>query len=147
MILRGGFMIKIKVLKENVKLPKKEYDGDAGFDVYSLEDITLKPFDRYKFGLGFAVEFPDNYVMLVADKSGLAFNDGIITIGNVIDSRYRGEIHVVLINISNVTYQVKKCQKIAQIMLMSCYTEKIYDVVNQLSESERGSSGFGSTGL
>ena len=139
-------MIKIKIVNEKAITPKKAYMGDAGFDVYSLEDKTLYPLERYKFRLGFCVEFPENYVLMICDKSGLAVNYGLSTIANIIDSTYRGEIHVVMINLSENIVEIKQGQKIAQMLLLPCYTgQEIFEIEN-LSSSSRGSGGFGSTG-
>lgn len=139
-------MIKIKKIDEKVVLPKKAYIGDAGFDVYSIENKILNPLERYKFRLGFCVEFPENYVLMVCDKSGLAVNHGLSTIANIIDSTYRGEVHVVMINLSLDIVEIKQGQKIAQVLLLSCYTGQEIIEIESLSSSLRGTGGFGSTG-
>lgn len=140
-------MLKVKILKNDVKIPVKQKEGDAGFDVFSLETVELKPMEKHIFGLGFAVEFPLGYVLMVNEKSGMAINNGIMTIANIIDSGYRGEIHAILFNLSDVTINITIGQKIAQLLLLNCYTGKKLEVVDALSKSERGEAGFGSTGL
>ena len=139
-------MLKIKRLKDNIKFPIKMKEGDAGFDVFSTENITICPGERHKFPLGFALEFPFGNVVLIQEKSGMAINDGILTIGNIIDSGYRGECHVILFNSSQSSVYIKEGQKIAQLLLMPCYTGNKIIEVNELSKTERENNGFGSTG-
>lgn len=140
-------MLKVKLTKDDAKLPQKAFLGDAGFDVFTIESKTLNPLERYKFNLGLCVEFPTEHVLMVCDKSGIAVNQGLTTIANVIDSTYRGEIHVVIVNVSEHVVSVKKGQKIAQIVLLNCYTGTEVIKVESLPETLRGGSGFGSTGL
>jgi dUTP pyrophosphatase len=143
---RNNLMIKIKTLFEDVKPPQKSVYGDAGFDVFSRETKVLKPFERYRFKLGFCVEFPEGHVLMVNEKSGMALNNGLISIANVIDSQYRGEISAILVNLSELETEIKKDQKIAQILLMNCYTGTEIKIVEKLTETDRGEKGFGSTG-
>jgi len=138
-------LLKIKRLHKNVKLPIKAKEGDAGFDVFSNEKIMIGPGERHKFALGFALEFPSNNVVFIQEKSGMAVN-GILTMGNIIDSGYRGECHAILFNTSQKAITIEKEQKIAQMLLMPCYTGKEMIEVNELSETEREEDGFGSTG-
>lgn len=139
-------MFKVKKLYDDAKLPIKANNGDAGFDIFSRLNITLMPQERYKFPLGFALECPDGYMVLIQSKSGLADKNGILTIGNVIDSGYRGECHAILYNSSQQPVTFIEGQKIAQMILVPCYTDKNYVIVDNLSISERESNGFGSTG-
>ncbi|MBU0778260.1 dUTP diphosphatase [Patescibacteria group bacterium] len=138
-------MLKIKRLREDVKLPVKAREGDAGFDVFSTKEILIGPGETFKFPLGFALEFDPGNVVLIQEKSGMAVN-GILTIGNVIDSGYRGECHVILLNSSKLSSWIKMGQKIAQILLVPCYTGNEIVEVTELSDTERGGDGFGSTG-
>jgi len=141
-------MFKIKPLYEDTILPKKEHDGDAGHDIYNHSaDRVLVPGERFKFPLGFAMELPSGWVALIQGKSGLATDCGITTIGNVIDGNYRGQCHATLVNLGSECVEIKRGQKIAQMLIMPCYTSLSYIVVEELSESNRGSDGFGSTGL
>ena len=141
-------MFKIKMIHDGVKVPTKAYDGDAGFDVYSHSPtVTLGPGERYKFRLGFAMEFDEGFVALIQGKSGLAADNGICTIGNVIDSNYRGECHATLVNLGQASVTVRQHQKVAQMLIMPCYTGREYQVIEALSDTDRGAGGFGSTGL
>jgi dUTP pyrophosphatase len=141
-------MFKVQVLKDGC-LPTKAHNGDAGFDVYSASDldIMIGPGERYKFPVGIAIELPLGFMALVQGKSGLAAKDGITTIGNVIDSGYRGQVHAILLNTSQVSITIKPRQKLAQLIVIPCYTDYVFEVVNTLTESTRGADGFGSTGL
>ena len=138
-------MLKVKLINPNAFPPKKKYEGDAGFDVFAPYDFELRPGGIKKINLGFAVEFDPGNVLLVQTKSSLA-EIGIETIGNVIDSTYRGPIHVIMVNLSHEYRYFKKGQKIAQLILFKCYTGTKVEVVDELSKTERGSRGFGSTG-
>lgn len=140
-------MIRIKKLKKEALIPVKAYDGDAGFDVFSCEDVEISKFNHYKFALGLSVEIPENYVLIVAEKSGMASKFGIMTIGNIIDSTYRGEIHVIIKNVNDNSIFIKKGQKIAQLLLMPCYTGTSITEVEELTNTRRGDNGFGSTGI
>lgn len=137
--------LKIKKLHPNAKIPSYAHHGDAGFDLYVPEAITLQPGDRKTIPLGIAVEIPDGYVGLMFDKSSLSHKQGLKTFGNVIDSGYRGEIHAGLINQSTLAYTLEAGQKIIQMLIMPVMTVDIVEA-ETLSESERGAGNFGSTG-
>src|SRR3990167_8710593 len=89
--------MKIKLFNIYTKPPTKSHPGDAGFDVYSQENITLWPFiwNRHRFNLGFAIQGERGFEYRIEGRSGLAFKKGITTIGNIIDNGYRGEAHAV----------------------------------------------------
>ncbi len=137
--------VKIKKLDAEVKLPSYAHSGDAGLDLYSLEDYTLKRGERHIFFSGFALEFPDGYVAIVKDKSGLPKNYGLHTLGGVFDSGYRGEYNVNLINLGQEPYQIKKGDKIAQLLILPCERAE-FEETEELGESQRGEGRFGSTG-
>lgn len=137
--------IKIKRLSKKTALPKYAHSGDAGMDLYSLEDKILKSGERYNFSLGIAIEIPQNYVGLIWERSGLATREGVISLGGVIDSGYRGEIIVALWNLSRKTVKISQGERIAQLLIQPAIQAKIKQVKN-LSETKRGANGFGSTG-
>ena len=141
-----NFYLKVKKLKDSAKINEPAKLGDAGYDVFATECIELKPHERYNMPLGIAIEIPTGWVCLVNQKSGIAKNLGIDTIGNVIDSNYRGEIHAQIVNTSNETITVEKDKKIAQLVFVQHGTTSI-EYVDELSKTERGDTGFGSTGL
>ncbi|MCF7795965.1 dUTP diphosphatase [Patescibacteria group bacterium] len=138
--------LKVKIInKKYGKINKPAKHGDAGYDVFATKDIILKPHERYNMPLGIALEFPSDYVCVVNQKSGLANKYGIDTIGNVIDSGYRGEIHALIVNTSNKDIFIKAGQKIAQLLFLFWKEFNIL-YVDELTETDRGSNGFGSTG-
>lgn len=139
------FSLKVKKLNEDSKINEPAKDSDAGYDVFATKDIILRPQERYNMPLGIALEFPDDYFCQVNQKSGLSQKFGIDTIGNVIDAGYRGEIHAIVVNTSNETINIEKGQKIAQLVFIPFVKSNI-EFVNELTETERGSDGFGSTG-
>lgn len=137
--------IKIKKLHPDAVLPKYAHSGDAGMDLFSVEDLILKPNYRAKVKTGISIELPKGYVSLIWDKSGIA-SKGIKTMGGVIDCGYRGEYIVVLVNLSSENYEIKKGQKIAQVLIQKVENPKI-EIVEELSETSRGDGGFGSSGI
>ncbi|MCK5085398.1 dUTP diphosphatase [Candidatus Parcubacteria bacterium] len=142
-------MLKIKIQKtnEDVKTPNYAHEGDAGIDLYSSEDdYTLKPGEHKKFATGIKVEIPRGYVGLVWDKSGIALKHCIKIMGGVIDSTYRGEIAIILINLGLKDYKVEKNTKVAQMLFQRVEEAKIEEV-EDISNTQRGEGGFGSTGL
>jgi len=141
-------LVKIMPIYQDSKLPTKAHDGDAGFDVYNIDKPLILGFgERYRIPLGFAIEIPPGWVALIQEKSGLATNSGIMTIGNVIDSGYRGECHATLVCLSQKPVTIERGQKVAQMLILPCYTGKTYEVRSLLEDTERGSKGFGSSGL
>ncbi len=137
--------IKIKKLHPDAIVPKYAHTGDAGMDLFSVEDLILKPNYRAKVKTGISIELPKGYVSLIWDKSGIA-SKGIKTMGGVIDCGYRGEYIVVLVNLSSENYEIKKGQKIAQVLIQKVENPKI-EIVEELSSTSRGDGGFGSSGI
>jgi len=137
--------LKIKKLHPDAKIPSYANKTDAGMDIYSIEDVIILPNTRTLVKTGISMEFEKGYVALVWDKSGIAKN-GLTKIGGVIDSGYRGEYKIMLLNISSKPYKIVKGQKIAQILIQKVFQPEI-ELVEELSSSDRGEGGFGSTGL
>lgn len=136
--------IKVKRLHAAAKLPSYAHPGDVGLDLYSLEDYILKPGERHMFPLGFAMEFEIGYGAIVKDKGGPS-KEGIHAIGGVFDAGYRGEYIICLVNLGQESYDIKKGQKIAQLVI---FPVAIADLVetDTLSDSARGAGRWGSTG-
>jgi|SRR3989338_4553157 len=137
--------VKIKKLKPEATIPSYAHPGDAGLDLFSLEDYELRPGERKIFDLGFALEFPDKHVAVVKDKGGLPKNAGLHTMGGVFDTGYRGEYNVNLINLSDQSYQISKGDKIAQLVILP-FSRVELEETDKLSETARGEGRFGSTG-
>lgn len=142
--------IIVKVIKnEGVTLPKYETSGAAGMDVRAniKEPIVLGSLDRVLIPLGLRLEIPEGYEVQVRPRSGLALKHGIGMANSIgtIDSDYRGEIGAIIVNLSKEPYTIQPQERIGQLVLNK--VEQIeWEVVEKLSESERGSGGFGSTG-
>lgn len=137
--------IKVKKIHSGAKLPNYAHEGDAGMDIYSNESVKIRNGSISKVKTGVSIEIPDGYVGLVWDKSGIALS-GVHTLAGVVDSGYRGEVAIVLTNLSGDLYSVEKGQKIAQILVQKIESVNIEEV-DKLDDTARGSGGFGSTGV
>ena len=138
--------IQVKKLHPDAKVPAFAHPGDAGMDLYSVEDIVLKPGERRSVPTGIAIALPDGYVSLVWDKSGPSHKFGVKTLGGVLDSGYRGEYLIGLVNLGQEAFEIKKGQKIAQLLIQKVEHPEV-EVVDELEETSRGAGGFGSTGV
>lgn len=136
--------IRVKRTREDAKLPTRAHADDAGLDIYGLEDCLIKPGEGKLLRTGIAISLPRGFFALVADRSSQA-KRGLKTAGGVIDSGYRGEIHVVLWNISQAEIEVRAGDKVAQLLILPVTTPAIQEV-SELDETDRGSKGFGSSG-
>ena len=137
--------IKIKKLHPQAIIPSHAHSGDAGLDLFTVESLELEPGERKTIPLGLAIEIPDGYVGLIWDKSGLSHKYGIKSFGGVIDSGYRGEVHVGLMNLSDKFFSFEQGHKIAQILIQKIEQVNFIEA-KDLSDSARGNKGFGSTG-
>jgi len=140
--------IKIKRLNPEAVMPHYVHKGDAGMDVYSTEDVSLAQGEIKLVSTGLSFEIPEQYEIQVRPKSGLALNHGITLTNSpgTLDSCYRGELGVIMQNEGKADYQIKKGEKIAQIVVAR-YEQAEIKEVEELSETSRGEGGFGSTGL
>jgi dUTP pyrophosphatase len=137
--------LRLKRLHPDAILPRYAHEGDAGLDLYAIEEAMLRPGERRMFPLGFAMELDQGYVSLVWDKSGVSGNYGIKVMGGVIDEGYRGEIRIVLLNTSAHVFCIHKGDKIAQLLIQQVEHAQIQEVP-ELSDTSRGIGAFGSTG-
>jgi dUTP pyrophosphatase len=139
--------LKIIRTRDNVPVPKYALPGDAGFDLFVGEKVVLAPMERASINTGYKMEIPNGHVGIIYEKSGLSFKYGIITYGNVIDSGYRGEVRVGVMNLGKEAYTFEPGNKVAQ-MIIHEYCEVDFKEVKdgELSSSDRGERGFGSTG-
>lgn len=135
----------VKKLNETAKLPLYAHAGDAGLDFFTNEEYQLKPGERHLFSTGMQIAIPEGYVGLVWDKSGLAVKNGIKTMAGVIDSGYRGEIKILIINLSDQVFLIEKYAKIAQLIIQKKESLDIIEV-QDLDTTQRGINGFGSSG-
>jgi len=137
--------LMIKRLKPDAVLPAYAMAGDDGLDLFASETVVLKRGDKAAIPTGIAMEIPEGHVGLVWDKSGLAMKHGLKTLGGVVDSGYRGEVLVGIMNLGPADYTFEKGHKIAQMVIQKKENVTVEEV-SELSSAERGDRGFGSTG-
>jgi len=141
--------INITRLDNTVPIPKYANEGDAGVDLTSTIDTVVYPGERVLVPTGISIALPDSYVGLIHPRSGLAINKGISIVNapGTIDSGYRGEIKVILINHDKYSpFKVQKGDRIAQLVIQRVEQVEFVEV-NNLDETSRGVDGFGSTGV
>ena len=136
--------LKVKKIQKDVKLPQYGHKGDAGLDLFSSVDFVLAEGQVEAIPTGIKIAVPEGYVGLVWDKSGVSLR-GVHRLAGVIDSGYRGEVKVVMINLSHEAFVIERGMKIAQMLVQPIAKVDIVEVDN-LDETSRGEGGFGSTG-
>jgi len=138
--------LKVKRLREDAILPVRKRRGDAGLDLYSAEEVVLKPNEWVAVPTGIAVEIPEGHFGLIKDRSGLALKHALHCLAGVVDENYRGEVKVVLINLGREEVKLPKGTRIAQLLIVPYLRVEVEEVA-KLSDTERGEKGFGSSGL
>lgn len=141
-------ILPIKLFDEGIERPSYAYEGDAGLDLRSAIDATLRPGERMLIPTGIGVALPRGHAGLVIPRSGLAAKHGISIVNapGLIDSGYRGEIKVILINLdAKESYEIKRGDRIAQLMVVPFVHAQI-SIVDNLDVTERNQGGFGSSG-
>ena len=139
--------MQIKRLVPNAVIPSFQTPGAAGADVYAVEDVDIQPGKTQTVGLGFAVAVPKGFELQVRPRSGLAFKHSVTVLNTpgTIDSDYRGEVRVILINHGDKVFRVCTGDRIAQVVLAKVYQDDFTEVY-ELDTTLRGTGGFGSTG-
>jgi dUTP diphosphatase len=140
--------LRVRRLDPRARLPTRAYPGDAGLDLYALEEAVLAPGERASVRTGIAVEIDDGQAGLVLPRSGLAARHGIALVNapGLIDAGYRGEVRVLLLNTDrSVSFSIASGDRIAQLVLVKVETPAVVEV-DELAVSERGAGGFGSSG-
>ena len=143
--------IKFKLLREGAKVPYYATPGSAGADLYmcdeDLKEVTLEPYEGTVLGTGLAMQIPHGYEVQIRPRSGLAakFKVTVVNSPGTIDSDYRGEVKIILMNQGKEAVKFKEGDRIAQMVVSKVYTP-IFQVVDELGDSDRGEGGFGSTG-
>ena len=140
--------LRVRRLDDRAQLPTRAFPGDAGLDLYALEDGVLGPGERASIRTGIAVEIPDGQAGLVLPRSGLAARHGIAIVNapGLIDSGYRGEVRVLLLNTDReAPFTFSGGERIAQLVLVRIEVPEVVEV-DELAVSERGAGGFGSSG-
>lgn len=140
--------LKIKRISEYAILPQYAHAGDAGLDLFSIEDNIINPGETKLIHTGIEIELPENTEAQIRPRSGLALKNSITVLNTpgTIDEGYRGEIGVILINHGKEQFKVERNMKIAQMVVKPVLKVNIIEV-NELSSTERANGGFGSTGL
>jgi dUTP pyrophosphatase len=140
--------LKIKLLNEIAKLPEYARENDAGLDLFSTSEIEIQPAESALIFTGISIELPPDTEAQIRPRSGLALKHQVTVLNSpgTIDRGYRGEIGVILINHGSSPFKVEVGMKIAQMVIKPVLSVKI-EQVEQLNETERGTGGFGSTGL
>jgi dUTP pyrophosphatase len=139
--------LQIARLRPEATIPERAYSGDAGLDLASCEHVELAPGERATVGTGLAVAIPAGHAGFVQPRSGLAMRHGIALVNSpgLIDSGYRGELRVVVLNTDRVnSFTIKPGMRIAQLVVMRLPEFELVEVT-ELPESERGVRGFGSS--
>ena len=140
--------LRFKRIHPDAVLPAYAHSSDAGMDVRSIDDLTIAPGKRALVHTGLVMMLPPMYEAQVRPRSGLALKSGITVLNTpgTIDSGYRGEVGVILMNLGEEPFQVKKGDKIAQIVIAPVTQPEIVEC-DAIDETDRGAGGFGSTGL
>ena len=144
-------MIRIAVQRlphgEGLPLPRYATAGAAGMDVVAAEDVVIPPTGRHAVATGFAIGIPDGYEVQVRPRSGLALKHGVTCLNTpgTIDSDYRGEVKIILVNLGTEPFPVRRGERIAQLVAAPVLRAELLEV-RALDETTRGAGGFGSTG-
>ena len=140
--------LQIKVLDAGLPLPGYAHEGDAGLDLRSAEDLSLAPGERAAVPTGIAIAIPDGHAGFVLPRSGRALKEGLglANAPGLIDSGYRGEVKVIVVNLDpRSTIDIKRGDKIAQLVVQKVEAPEV-EVVHELPDTTRGAGGFGSSG-
>jgi len=139
--------LKVKKLSYLAQIPAYQTDEAAGFDLHSIEDVVVGPNERKLIGTGLSFEIPKGYEIQIRPRSGLAYKHGISVLNSpgTIDSDYRGEIKVLVINHSKEDFEIKVGERIAQAVIQEVI-QATFEEVDELNTTTRGEGGFGSTG-
>lgn len=140
--------VKIKRLREGIPLPAYQTSGSAAMDIAAAidEPIVLRPLERYAIPTGFALQLPEGYEAQIRARSGLSLKHGITLANGIgtIDADYRGEVGVILVNISQEPFAVEPGMRIAQ-MVVAPYEQVTWEQTEDLTDTKRGAGGYGST--
>lgn len=140
--------VLVERIDEKAIIPFQAHEGDAGMDLFSIEEVTMKPMERKLIHTGIKIQLPKNTEAQIRPRSGLALKNGITVLNSpgTIDEGYRGEIGIILINLSNEEFKVEVGMKIAQMVIKPTLSVEVEECV-ELNETVRGEGGFGSTGI
>lgn len=142
-------LLKIKRIKPNAVIPKQANPGDAGFDLTSTITVEIPPFSQVLIPTGLQMEIEPGYEGQVRSRSGLALKNGLTVLNSpgTVDSGYRGEVGIILYNATRETAYIQEGDRVAQMVIQAVPQLTIEEVEDELSETQRGEGGFGSTGV
>ena len=138
--------MQVKRLRDGSVVPTKAYRGDAGWDLYAVEDGEIAPTERLLVGTGIAIAIPEGFYGRIADRSSMAYKFGMHVLAGVVDHGYRNEVKVLLVNLSTQIFSFKKGDRIAQLIVTPINSDSLLEV-DTLDETQRGLGGFGSSGM
>jgi dUTP pyrophosphatase len=143
--------VKIKKVHEGAIIPKYNYPSDSGFDLHSVEEVIIPALGRAFVPTGLSFQFEEGLEIQVRSKSGLAINQGLMVLNSpgTVDQGYSGEVKAIVFNTNSVPVTIPKGMKVAQAVLCPVFNGKLVDLieVDSFEETDRGSNGFGSTGI
>jgi dUTP diphosphatase len=144
---KSGVTVKARRMSDSANLPASAHVADAGFDLFSSEAQVIEPASWARVGTGIALEIPEGFEGQIRSRSGLASDYGVIVMNSpgTVDAGYRGEIMVLLLNLGKEAFHVKAGMRIAQLVITRCVGVNFVEE-DRLSASDRGRSGFGSSG-
>jgi dUTP pyrophosphatase len=140
--------MKVSIMRTDKSLPLPKYvrEGDAGLDIYSSIDCTIKPGERVIIPSGIKIAVPEGHVGLVWDRGGMGIKNVIKTLGGVLDSNFRGELQIGLVNLSQQEHLIQKGDRIAQLLIQPVVQAKLEEVDDLPIDTVRGESWGGSSG-
>jgi dUTP pyrophosphatase len=142
----GKIALNFMKISKDAKNPEYVLESDAGFDLSSNENVSFFPMEQKAVRTGIVIEIPKGYVGIVRDRAGIVQKMNIHTLAGTFDSGFRGEVSIMLVNMSDETTEIEKGMRIAQMILVPVVRAKISEV-KQMSKTPRGEKGFGSSGM
>ena len=145
------YKVELNYSSKEGRILSYNYESDSGFDLYSIEEITIPAFGRALVPTGIVLDIPEGFEIQIRSKSGLALNQGLMVLNSpgTIDQGYIGEIKVIIFNTNNHSVVVERGMKVAQAVLSNVVSGKFVTLnkIENVNQKERGSNGFGSTGI
>jgi dUTP pyrophosphatase len=138
--------LEVKKINKDAILPRYSMNSDVGLDLTAVENVSLYPMEQKAIKTGIIIKIPEGHVGLVRDRAGIVSNMNVHTVAGTFDPGYRGEVSIILINLSNSEIEVEKGMKIAQLVILPVARVGVAEV-KELDKTERGERGFGSTGI
>lgn len=138
--------LEVKKLSKEVCSPEYILDSDVGLDLRANEDVPLMPMEQKTVKTGLKIKIPEGHVGLIRDRAGIVSEMNVHTVAGTFDPDYRGEVSIVVVNFGEEEVEIEKGMRIAQMIILPV-TKVEVKIVSSLSETERGSRGFGSTGI